>query len=470
MRLSHRLALVFSLFGALLTGLFQYQHVRSLKLESYASAERSNQVVLSSVKALLQAQARGDRPEFARNFLNIVENAGVASMVVQDGRGRRVLEWTDGTASLERPPHPGLPISDCRDHYHDLSTGVDLGVKGKGWVLLSFPTSALEARIGDIDADGVQNGLLAFSLISAMAWVMGVWLGLRVDQLVPAVESLPKDPEGFRPLRLAGSSDEVGRLAAAFNALGASLKQETQRRRELELEKRELSAMLVHDLKTPLTVIHSGITLLEEQFKNGNGTGDGKKPKKGGTTGRTFELLGMSTARLQRMVEDVLQLAKMEEVEGLRDPGPTDVAQLARACAKDFDLIAKDRGQRIEVKVPKEPALVTADAALIRRVLDNLVHNAIEHNPSEAAVTIKVARDGEHIRASVSDQGPGIPEEARSEIFRKFFNKRVKPHVGNVGLGLALCEKAIHRHGGTIGVEDAKPHGACFVFKLPARV
>src|SRR5262249_46510104 len=162
-----------------------------------------------------------------------------------------------------------------------------------------------------------------------------------------------RSPLNFKPLRAdaeAQDSDEVARLAAAFNRLGASLKEETLRRRELEREKQELSAMLVHDLKTPLTVIRSGITLLQEQLADDADGGEkaektaavrrkftGRAPS--GTHARTFQLLDMSTKRLQRMVEDVLQLARLEEVTGLRERVPVDVAAMVQACAKDFALV-----------------------------------------------------------------------------------------------------------------------------------
>jgi two-component system phosphate regulon sensor histidine kinase PhoR len=100
-------------------------------------------------------------------------------------------------------------------------------------------------------------------------------------------------------------------------------------------------------------------------------------------------------------------------------------------------------------------------------VLDNLLNNAVEHTPPGMAITISLENLGAKVRVSVSDSGPGIPPEARAQLFRKFFQKEFKRHVGNVGLGLAFCEKVILRHEGNIGVEDAKPHGSCFYFTLP---
>jgi signal transduction histidine kinase len=234
------------------------------------------------------------------------------------------------------------------------------------------------------------------------------------------------------------------------------------RRHELEAERSELSAMLVHDLKTPLTVILSGIALLQDQMAERASGRDNTDASK-----RTFDLLNSSADRLQRMIEDVLQLSRLEEMPDLPKQ-PVDVAATARALAKDFSLIARSRQQNLMLEVPETLKLpVSGDALLLRRVLDNLVHNAVEHTPSGGSIVIEAWQEEGLARLSVSDSGPGIPEEARERIFQKFFQKDMKQHVGNVGLGLALCQKVVQRHGGSISVEDAQPKGACFSITLP---
>ncbi|MDO8632220.1 MAG: ATP-binding protein, partial [Phycisphaerales bacterium] len=141
----------------------------------------------------------------------------------------------------------------------------------------------------------------------------------------------------------------------------------------------------------------------------------------------------------------------------------------ARACSKDFGLIVADRKQTLELTLPDNaPSPVLGDPALLRRVLDNLVHNAVEHTPAGGRILINVVAEGATgVRVEVSDSGPGVPLEAREQLFHKFFQRGMKRHVGNVGLGLALCEKVVTRHGGSIGIGDAVPHGARFYFTLP---
>jgi signal transduction histidine kinase len=459
MRLSVRLALVFSLFGLAISASLLTYHVRVIRREAYSRAEAMASDTLTAVRALVAAQARAGRfRELDSDLAALIRQTGIARVEVRDRRGRVLVRRVDAPRGLTREPHPGVPIDEVPDGVYDVKAGVPLGPRGAGTVLLSFHTSGLEGRLAEIGARAVQWGVTALLGVGITAWLMGAWFGWRIERLVPRFESLPKDPERFRPLRVDDAGDEVARLVAAFNRLGGILKEETRRRREVELEKRELSAMLVHDLKTPLTVVRSGVTLLQEQLGEG----------KAGGSRRTLELLDMSTDRLRRMVDDVLQLARMEEVAGLRETKPVDLAALAAAAGKDFGLIAADRKQKLVLDIPTGTEVrVLGDSALLRRVVDNLVNNAVEHTPAHGSLTISVRTSDGQAKVSVSDSGPGIPPEARPEIFRKFFQKDLKRHVGNVGLGLAFCLKAVQRHGGVIGVEDAEPHGARFFFRLP---
>ena len=460
MRLSVRLALVFSFFGLAITAGLLTLHVRVVRQEAYSRAENMAAETLTAVRALVAAQARAGRyQELAVDLAAMIRQAGIAMVEVRDQKGRVRLSRVDDARELRRSPHPGVPIQLVPDGIYDLQAPVVLGSRQYGSVLVGFHTDKLEARLALIEAWAVQWGASSFLGVVLVAWLMGAWFGWRIERLVPRFEALPKDPEHFRPLRGDDADDEVGRLVAAFNRMGGVLKEETRRRRELELEKRELSAMLVHDLKTPLTVVRAGVTLLSEHF------GRDKKPA---SNRRTLELLAMSTDRIQRMIEDVLQLSRMEEVAGLRESLPVDLAAMTAVCIRDFALIAADRKLRIVAEIPEGlSAVVSGDAALLRRVLDNLVHNAVEHTPADGVINIRLAASDGSVRVEVCDCGPGIPLEARPEIFRKFFQRDMKRHVGNVGLGLALCLKAVERHGGKIGVEEVHPHGSCFYFTLP---
>jgi len=459
-RLSYRLALIFAVSGGLVAGGLVLLGVRSSRHEAYEQAEHLGGVTLTAAQAIVASEARqGTFGKVGKSFSDLIRHAGIATVVVRDRKGKRLVGSSADPALIGREPRPGRSLAQVDDGIYDVEGPVDLGPRGRGVVQVGFRTEALERRLDEIGARGVQAGVSAFLAITLIAWLIGLFAGERLERLVGRLEALAADPQNFRRLGGEGGGDEVSRLTTAFNRMGVSLRAETRRRRILEAEKRELAAMLVHDLKTPMTVIRSGITLLADFA-----TKSGKREHN-----RTFELLEMSTARLQRMVEDVLQLAKLEEMHGLESAELVEMSALARACAKDFGLIVADRKQTLELNVPETAhPPVLGDAGLLRRVLDNLVHNAVEHTPSGGRIAIGVRSEGANILVEVSDSGPGVPLEAREHIFLKFFQRDMKRHVGNVGLGLALCEKVVSRHGGSIGIGDALPHGARFFFTLPA--
>lgn len=457
--LSYRLALVFAVSGGLVAGGLVLLGVRSSRHEAYVQAEHLGGVTLTAVRAVVQSEARQGRlGEVGKRFTDLLRQAQIATIVVRDKKGKRLVGSSEDPKLIAREPKAWRRLAQVDDGIYDVEGPVDLGPRGKGVVQVGFRTDDLERRLDEIGARGVQAGVTAFGAITLIAWLIGLFAGERLERLVGRLEALAADPKNFRRLGGDGGSDEVSRLIGAFNRMGVSLKAETRRRLTLENEKRELAAMLVHDLKTPMTVIRSGITLLSEFA-----TKSGKREHN-----RTFELLEMSTARLQRMVEDVLQLAKLEEMSALSYTELVEFGPMARACAKDFGLIVADRKQNLDLNLPEaEIPPVLGDAALLRRVLDNLVHNAVEHTPSGGRIAISVRAEGANVIVEVSDSGPGVPLEAREQLFLKFYQRDMKRHVGNVGLGLALCEKVVTRHGGAIGVGDAVPKGARFFFAVP---
>ncbi len=131
-------------------------------------------------------------------------------------------------------------------------------------------------------------------------------------------------------------------------------------------------------------------------------------------------------------------------------------------------LASMDRSRTLEV-VAESAVSANCDADLVRRVLENLISNAIKHTPSGGTVMIRVTGLGDRVRLAVEDSGQGIPVEARARIFEKFgaMHARSDRSYHSVGLGLAFCKLAVEAHGGTIGIDSAVPHGSIFWFELP---
>lgn len=234
------------------------------------------------------------------------------------------------------------------------------------------------------------------------------------------------------------------------------LRQSYQKLRQLEQLRDDLVHMVVHDMRSPLTVLAGRLAFLQEEA-----------PKLS-EEGAEDLLAAMSGANaLARMANDLLDVSRLEDGKLPLQPAPQDLTLLAAQVQSS--LRGLERGRVIELE-GTAPVRVTCDSELVRRVLENLVGNAIKHTPPNSAVQIRLEVNAERARVSVCDQGPGVPLEARARIFEKFgavAARRAREHH-SCGLGLAFCKLAIEAHGGAIGVDSNEPHGSRFWFELPA--
>lgn len=228
----------------------------------------------------------------------------------------------------------------------------------------------------------------------------------------------------------------------------------TERNRELQL-KRLLAQTLVHDLKNPLAAILGNLELLER-----------KAP------GPLADLVQRSrdgARRMRGMILDLLDVEQMEE-GGLQTVRViADVRALLDEALEEQSRAAERRGVRVELAVEGAPRCV-ADPHLVRRIVDNLVSQAIQHSPVHATVLVDARRHGDAIEIRVTDQGATIPASMREKVFEKY--ARAETRAGglsavNRGLGLTFCRLAAEGQGGSI-VLDATECGARFRLNLPA--
>ena len=178
--------------------------------------------------------------------------------------------------------------------------------------------------------------------------------------------------------------------------------------------------------------------------------------------------------RLLTMVNDLLDISKMESGEIALHREVFPVARVLDDAARTVDALIRDKQLMLRREDAGSPLLVHADREKMRRVLVNLIGNAIKFTPDGGAITLRAHPDPAapgFIRISVTDTGAGIAPEHQARIFDKFY--QVKPGaasggVASTGLGLSFCKMAVEAHGGTIGVESAPGKGSRFWFTLPA--
>jgi len=221
----------------------------------------------------------------------------------------------------------------------------------------------------------------------------------------------------------------------------------------------ELSNMIVHDMSSPIISVMLHATLMEEKITDEELL-------------KHLEMIRLAADRLDSFVNDMLMLAKMEQSKLRLNPSLVDVNQLALDAERHFSIIAHSKGIKLTLELPHHPLEMHLDSNLFRRVIANLIANALQYSPTETTVTLRLEtwhhqETSPHLRLQVFDQGHGIPEEYRNRIFDKFEVVDLKRKgIPQIGLGLTFCKMAVDAHGGKIFVEPNSPQGSIFIVEI----
>jgi signal transduction histidine kinase len=257
----------------------------------------------------------------------------------------------------------------------------------------------------------------------------------------------------FRPAELVGRIEaavKLHRISIERNELYELLRRQRDDVMRLQLQHEQLIAFLVHDLKNPVHAIKLHSELI------GRDRAASPRSLAAATSIRS------DTESLLRMIMNLLDLSKADEGRLVPSREPIDLAALAGVVAEAMS--APARTAEVEIAVAVAPRTLRADPDLLRRVLENLVDNAIRHAPAGTEIRVASVDRGDAVELRVADAGPGVPIEQRERVFDRFVQGDASAR-GNRGLGLAFCKLAIEAHGGAIWIEDAQP-GAVFCLRL----
>ncbi|QSQ13078.1 sensor histidine kinase [Myxococcus landrumensis] len=347
----------------------------------------------------------------------------------------RLRDVTPGAGRMNELAIRGAPI--------DLPGGAGLHV-------LPLPPEALHAEeegfISSVNRALVPAGV--FSALVALA-VMGLFSGriLRpVEDLTRAARRLETGDLGVRVA--VSSTDEVGELAHAFNAMAHA-------RQRSEHLRAQLVSDVAHELRTPLTNLRCGLEALQD-----------------GLSAPTPEAMGSlleEALLLSRLVDDLQHLA-IAEAGGLRmRREPLDVGELVQRVLAGMSPTAASRGIALESQMPHALPALLADATRLGEVLRNLLANALAHTPSGGRVRVHAEVLPGVLLLHVEDTGRGIAPEHLDKVFERFY--RVDPArsraTGGVGLGLAIVRQLVEAHGGQVSVESTVGEGSRFSLRFP---
>ena len=262
-----------------------------------------------------------------------------------------------------------------------------------------------------------------------------------------------RDPE--RPL----GGDEVDRLEALFGDLARRIEEQMEALKTTDVMRRDLLANVSHDLRTPLTTL---LAHLETLQMKGSGLTEDER-------GDYLQVAMRQSRRIGLLVEQLLEAAKLDAGQVAMNVESFPVGELLQDVVQKFALAARDRGVELEADIVSATTMVRGDIALLERVLDNLIDNALRHTPRGGRVTVAAQPEGEGVRVAVKDTGPGMTPGAAERVFDRFFrgDPGRSSNSGQSGLGLAIVKGILELHGTGIAVESRPGEGATFYFALP---
>ncbi|MBI2933562.1 MAG: HAMP domain-containing histidine kinase [Planctomycetes bacterium] len=363
--------------------------------------------------------------------LNLAPVADMLRQVGREGGGRTIcLSDADGAVIAQSgPPPSGEVLTTIQDVQHG------------GWrVVVSEPAAAaleplMKARLQAIGLMGASG---------ALALTLSLFLSARILRPIRRLTSVADTMRaGALGLRSGiARDDEIGRLADSFDRMAAALQ-------ELDQLKSEFVAHVSHELRTPLTAMQLSVANLQD------GVAGAMDPRQAEILSRVRH----DIERLIRLVNEVLDVARIEAGKLELDCSRIDLAEVARAVVANLEPLAREKG--VGLGCEAETSWIRGDRMRLHQVVTNLVDNAIKFTPAGGRARVEVKAG----RVRVRDTGCGIPAERLPRVYDRF--AKAGAMNAGAGLGLSITKKIIELHGGTISVESEVGRGTTFTVMLP---
>jgi signal transduction histidine kinase len=336
-------------------------------------------------------------------------------------------------------------------------------VTSSGDALASAARNARDTSRDDARTDTRNTTLLvAAGLAGALLAALFLFSGLINSMRAPLgrlVEGARRLAGGDLKTRVeVGGPVEIATLGRAFNEMANALERDARERDRVERMKDDFVLTVSHELRTPVTVVKGFAEMLTAQRTSLNAR-----------QYEAAEVIAESSSQLQKMINDLLDLARSDAGKLRIEPKPTPVAPLLQRVGRQMRPHFDERNQSFQVSADKDVPDVEADADRIAQVLANLLTNANKYAPEGAEVRLAATRVGDEVEFAVSDNGPGLAEEELDHVFDRFWRAQSgeTQEVGGTGLGLAIAKSLVDLHGGAISATSTPSEGATFRFVLP---
>ncbi|TCP29410.1 two-component system sensor histidine kinase SaeS [Scopulibacillus darangshiensis] len=252
---------------------------------------------------------------------------------------------------------------------------------------------------------------------------------------------------------------EFRELADHFNEMRGKLAQSFTRLQQAEMSRKELVANVSHDLRTPLASIQSFVEALQDGVIEDDYTFQ-----------KYLKTISLETGRISHLIDDLFQLSRLDAGSETFQPEPFHLDNLILETLENQYVQLQNNQIEVSVHIPDKMPPVVIVPYQIKRVLINILQNAIRYSPTGSLITLEAENlSGEQVKVTVSDQGEGMIEEDMAAVFERFYRveKSRNLNYGGSGLGLSIAKSIVEMHGGSIGVESTLGKGSMFWFTLP---
>jgi signal transduction histidine kinase len=428
--------------------------ISALAVALLATSVASNQFQQYVARRDLLAQT-GVLEDLATYYESNGNWTGVETVLAQlagrgQGRGRPPVLLADADGNVvydERNQRTGSALSDSE---RGSALSIDVNGMTAGYLLLGAQGRGALATNEQDFLDQLQRTLLIAALLAAG---LGITIGVVISRTVSRpLSQLAQAARAFAAHNWAqrvqvGGTEEVAEVSFAFNAMADAVQQ-------AETLRRNLMADVAHELRTPLTVLQGNLRAML----------DGVYPLERGEIATLFD----ESRLLNRLVDDLRELALAEAGQLKLNRQPIDLAALIGSTVANFMPVAEERGLKLEAKIDRMVE-VYADPDRVGQVLRNLIANALWHTPPQGQIIIETQPIDRGVRVIVTDPGEGIAPEEVPHVFDRFYRTaRSRTRLsGGSGLGLAIAKSLIEAMDGQIGVDSELGKGSRFWFTLP---
>jgi PAS domain S-box-containing protein len=371
---------------------------------------------------------------FTKEHLDLIETIGnLSGVAITNARLFMRLEKAQQRyQTLFEASSDLLFITDWDGHVIEINRAVERATNYK-------PQFTRDAKIMDFHKPDYSKLGAGFSNLKRMDFVV-----YESELISAGVSSIPVEVK-------------VGRVSIGKQSYLQWVFRDITERKQLTAMQEDLMSMVYHDIRSPLSNVLSSLDILTHQL------GKDEDP----SVKTILSVSRRSTERIMRLVNSLLDIRKIEQGQpiihsDIDSPGliVKDAVEISRSLAAVKHII-------IETHSQGKVSDIAVDRDMIRRVLINLLENAIKFSPSDRKVVITFKEDSGFIVFSIEDNGTGIPDEQLVTIFNKYTRLKTSPYTRGFGLGLAFCKLAVEAHGGKIWAESKVGKGSRFIFKIP---